>query len=111
MRNFNYAIGAIITITLSLGSAAVTYGSKFIIFDVFNLPAWILGPLGIYTLIYALTAGEFYYNFSWSLALLTIAIYSAFYRLLNFIVVLGIFLIAIAVISSLAILRSKKPRS
>ena len=107
-RNFNYGVGALITITISIGSAAIAYGGGFIIFDLFNLPAWILGPLGVYTLIFAFISREVFYHLAWGIVFLAITVVSAFYRLVNIIVVIGILLIALGVISSLAYLRSQK---
>lgn len=107
-RDLNYGIGALITVTISIGVAAIAYGGGFILFDLFNLPAWIFGPLGIYTLIFALFSRDIFYNLAWSLVFLAITAISALYRLVNVILVIGILLITLGVLASVTYLRSQR---
>lgn len=99
---------ALSVLVIFLGIAAVLYGMNVLPFDIFNLPAWVFCPLGVYSLIYALTLkrGSLYYAV-WGLVMLAIGVVSASYSLLNPIVVLGILLIIIAVICMFAYWRSK----
>ena len=98
----NYNVGALVTLIISLGSAAVAYGSGFLIFDLINLPAWLFGPIGGYTLIFAFRNKNSFYYLGWSVVLLVIASASALYRIVNVVVMAGILLISIAVVSILA---------
>lgn len=108
-QDLNYGVGALITITISIGIAAIAYGGGYIPFDLSNLPAWIFGPLGVYTLLTSLfRRPEVFYNLGWSLVFLAITVISAFYKLVNMFVVIGILLIAFGVVSSIAYLKKQK---
>jgi len=107
-RNSNYGIGALITIIISIGSAAILYGSRVILFDPFNLPAWVLGPLGLYTLIFALRNAEIFYYLGWSIIFLAIAFVSATYMAVNVFVVIGVLMIILATIALVAYVRRRK---
>ena len=100
-RVFSYNVGAVIILTLSLGIAAIVFGGGFLIFSPFTLIAWLSGPFGAYTLIYAAVSKEGNRYF-WGLIYLAIASASLFYDVVNPIVVLGVLLIALAVVGSLA---------
>ncbi|MEM3673698.1 MAG: hypothetical protein QW468_05720 [Candidatus Bathyarchaeia archaeon] len=105
---FDYNIGAIVILVISTGLAAVIYGANIIPLNIFNILAWLFGPLGVYTIIFSFTASkEITYHLVWGIIMLTIAIASAFYSVLSIFVVLGILLIAIAVIGIVAYWRSK----
>ena len=69
-RDFDYGTGALIIITVSIGIAAIIYGGGFILFNLYNLPAWILGPLGVYTLISSLFNRESFNKLGWGLVFL-----------------------------------------
>ena len=107
-RYFNYDIGALIIETISLGFAIIAYGGGLVPYDLFNLPAWILGPLGMYSLIYVLTNKKTFYHFAWTMILLTAAVVSALYRLVNVAVVIGIFLVAIGAVAAMVYFRNSK---
>lgn len=107
-RIWNYGPLALAVLVIFLGIASVLYGMNVLPFDIFNLPAWVFCPLGVYSLIYALAVkrGSLYYAV-WGLAMLAIGAVSASYNLLNPVVVIGILLIIIAVICIFAYWRSK----
>jgi hypothetical protein len=103
-RVFKYNVGAVIVLTLSVGIAAVVFGGGFLLFSPFTLIAWLSGPFGVYTLIYAVVSKEANRYF-WSLIYLAIAAASLFHSVVSPIVVLGMLLIAFAIIGSLAYLK------
>ena len=107
-RPSTYNIGASICLLISVGSAAIAYGGGFIPFVPLNLPAWIFGPLGVYTIIFAFTCAERYSYLSWGSILLSIAVASTVFNVINPFVVLGILLIALAVIGLSAYLKQTK---
>ncbi|MEM2111693.1 MAG: hypothetical protein QXX08_07430 [Candidatus Bathyarchaeia archaeon] len=45
-KPFSYGAGALIVLVLSIGLAAIAYGGNLLPLNIFNLPAWIFGPLG-----------------------------------------------------------------
>jgi hypothetical protein len=78
-------------------------------FDLFNLPAWIFGPLGVYTLAYSVVAGkDSTYYLVWGSIMFAIALVSALYTVISSFVILGILAIVIAIIGIVAYQRSKK---
>jgi uncharacterized protein (DUF2062 family) len=103
-RGFNYSVGAVITLALSIGVAAIVFGGGFLLFNPFTFIAWLSGPFGVYTLIYAAVSKEGNRYF-WSLIYLAIAAASLFHDVVNPIVVGGALLIALAVIGVLAYLK------
>lgn len=107
-RSSSYGVGALITVIISLGSAAIAYGGGFIAFDVYNLPAWVLGPLGAYSLVYGLVSREAFYYSAWGMVLLAVAIVSALYRQVNVAVVIGVLLVAMGVTAAIAYTRGSK---
>lgn len=106
--NWNYGSGALIVVVIFIGLAAVVYGLGILPFDFLNFPAWILCPLGVYTLIYALTSrkNHFYY-LVWGSTTFAAGVISVFYKVVNPVVILGILLIMIAVISIISHRRRK----
>ncbi|MGQ9530891.1 MAG: hypothetical protein ACUVQX_04890 [Candidatus Bathycorpusculaceae bacterium] len=108
-KPFDYNVGALIILVISIGLAAVVYGANIIPLDIFNIPAWILGPLGVYTIIFSfMTAKESTYHLVWGVIMFAIAATSAFYNVVSAFVVLGILLIVIAIIGIVAYKGSKK---
>jgi hypothetical protein len=103
-RVFNYNVGAVITLTLSLGITAIAFGGGFLLFNLFTLIAWLSGPFGAYTLIYAIVSKEAN-RFFWSLIYMAIAAASLLHDAVNPFVVFGVLLIAFAIIGSLAYLK------
>lgn len=105
----DYDVGALVVLVISIGLAAVVYSVGILSFDVFHLPAWILGPLSVYTIIFSFIAGkESTYYLVWGVIMFAIATASAFYGTLPIFVVLGILLIVIAVIAIVAYWRGKR---
>ncbi|MDH7476843.1 MAG: hypothetical protein QHH17_00470 [Candidatus Bathyarchaeota archaeon] len=105
----DYNVGALVIFVISVGLAVVIYSMNIIPLDIFNIPAWLLGPLGVYTIIFSFMAGkESTYYLVWGIIMFAIAAASAFYNVVNAFVVLGILLIVIAVIGIVAYWRSKK---
>jgi len=96
--NWDYGSGALIIIVVFIGLSAVIYGLSIIPFDFLTLPSWILCPLGVYTIVYALiTRKNPIYYFVWGSILFAFGMVSAFYKIVNPIVILGALLIVIAV--------------
>jgi len=106
---FDYGVGALVVLIASLGCAAVIYGLPLLAFNLLNLPAWIFGPLGVYTLTYAVIASkDSTYYLVWGSIMFAIAIISAFYTAVNSIVIIGVLAVVIAIMGILAYQRSKK---
>jgi len=102
-RSSSYGVGALAALALSIGFAAIVYGGGMIRFDPFNLPAWFFGPLGVYTITYSFVAGKDpIYYLVWGSVLLAVAAASAFYSIMNVLVVFGMLMVALAVIGLLA---------
>jgi hypothetical protein len=107
-KSFDYGVGALIVLVVSIGVAAVAY-SLLLPFNLFNLPAWIFGPLGIYTLAYSFIARkDSTYYLVWGSVMFAIALVSALYTVVSPFVILGILAIVIAIIGIVAYQRSKK---
>jgi hypothetical protein len=107
-KTLAYGVGALIVLVVSVGVAAIVY-SLLLTFNLFNLPAWIFGPLGIYTLAYSLIARkDSTYYLVWGSVMFAIALVSALYTAVSPFVILGILAIVIAIIGIFAYQRSKK---
>jgi len=107
-KTLAYGVGALIVLVVSIGAAAIVY-SLLLTFNLFNLPAWIFGPLGIYTLAYSLIARkDSIYYLVWGSVMFAIALVSALYTVVSPFVILGILAIVIAIIGIFAYQRSKK---
>ena len=108
-KMFSYSIGASTVVAISIGLAAIIYGLNMLSFNLYILPAWILGPLGVYTAIYSLAAGrESAYYLVWGIVMLAVAFLSAFYNVTYVLPVLGVLVIILAVIGVIAYMRGKK---
>ena len=82
-KSFSYGVGALIVLVISIGVAAIVY-SLLIPFNLFNILAWIFGPLGIYTIIYSAMAGKnSTYYLVWGTVMFTIAFISASYSIVS----------------------------
>ena len=107
-KSLDYGVGALIVLVVSVGVAAIVY-SLLLPFNLFNFPAWIFGPLGIYTLAYSFVAGkDSTYYLVWGSIMFAIALISALYTAVSPFVILGIMAIVIAIIGIVAYQRSKK---
>ncbi|MEM1561965.1 MAG: hypothetical protein QXJ19_03455 [Candidatus Bathyarchaeia archaeon] len=110
-RELDYGVGAFIVFAISLGLAAIVYGGGFLAFNLLNLVAWIIIPLGAYTVAYALRVRKDYlYYMSWGLIMLISGLSFALYKLMNVIVLIGLLLIILAVSGLLAYWRSGEER-
>ena len=108
-KSLSYGVGALIVLVVSAGVAAVVYGLALLAFELFSIFAWFFGPLGVYTLAYAAIAQkEATYYVVWGSIMFTIAVVSAFYAVVNPLVILGVLAIVIAVIGIVSYQRSKK---
>jgi hypothetical protein len=107
-KPLDYGAGALVVLVASIGVAAVVY-SLVLPFNLFNLPAWLFGPLGIYTLAYALIARkDSTYYLVWGSIMFAIALVFALYTVVSPVVILGVLAIVIAIIGIVAYQRSKK---
>ena len=107
-KPLDYGVGALVVLVVSVGVAAIVY-SLVIPFNLFSFPAWIFGPLGIYTLVYSFVAWkDSTYYLVWGSVMFAVAIISAFYNVISPFVILGILAIVVAIIGIVAYQRSKK---
>jgi len=107
-KSSGYGVGALIALIASVGAAAIVY-SLVLRFDLFSLPAWILGPLGVYTVAYSLIARkDSTYYLVWGSVMVAIALASGLYTVVSPFVILGILAIVIAITGIFAYRRSKK---
>ncbi|MBS7635970.1 hypothetical protein KEJ37_01265 [Candidatus Bathyarchaeota archaeon] len=106
--SFGYGAGALAVLVASLGFAAVIYSINIISFEYLNLPAWIFGPLGVYTLLYSFfSPKDPIYYLVWGVIMTCIGVVSATYAVVPPLLILGILLIIIAIIGIAAYKRSK----
>jgi len=108
-KRFSYGVGALAILAISIGAAAIVYSLGALVFDIYTFPAWILGPLGVYTVIYSIVAGsEATYYMVWGTVMVAVAIVLTFYYVVQPLLILGILVIVLAVIGIAAYLRGKK---
>ncbi len=108
-RLLSYGVGSLVVLAVSIGVAAIVYSIPFISFNLLNLPAWIFGPFGLYTIIYAFATGkDATYHLVWGTILFAVALGSALYTVINPIVVFGILIIVLAIIGLLAYWRGRR---
>lgn len=107
-KPFDYGVGALVVLVISVGVAAIVY-SSILPLNLLNIPAWIFGPLGLYTLAYSSIAGKNSTYFAvWGTVMVAVALIFGFYNVVNPVVILGILAILIAVIGIIAYQRSRK---
>lgn len=107
-RMFDYGPGALVILVASIGFAVMVYSLDLFPFDLFNFPAWVFCPLGVYTLVYAsLAKRDSIYHLIWGFIMLAVGVASASYKIISPFVILGMLLIVIAIISIVAYQRSK----
>ena len=108
-KMFSYGIGATAVVAISVGLAAIIYGLSLLAFDLYVLPAWILGPWGVYTAVYSLAAGaQSSYYLIWGIVMITVAFISAFYNVTYVLPILGVLVIVLAVIGIVTHMRGRK---
>jgi hypothetical protein len=101
-KQLTYNTGMVATLLISVGVAAIAYGGGVIPFVPLNILAWLLGPIGVYTILYAFRSGDVFFYLGWGSIMLTIAAASMLYTVVNTFVVLGILLIALALLGLFA---------
>ena len=99
LKKSDYNIGALVVLMLSIGVVLIAYSGGILVFNVVGLTSWILGPLSIYTVLYALwfKIDRLYYLF-WGLVMMALALSSSLSLLVHPLIVLGLFLMAITLI-------------
>mgnify|MGYP001077009037 FL=1 len=119
-RTFEYGVGALVILAISIGIAIIVYAGGIQPFNLSNIPSWLLGPLGIctfifgplgvYTIIYSIVAGkESTYYLVWGTIILAVAVISGFYNTaISPFIVIGVLIILLAVIGLIAYMRGKK---
>ncbi|MEM0006878.1 MAG: hypothetical protein QXR89_01240 [Candidatus Bathyarchaeia archaeon] len=106
--SLGYGAGALAVLVASLGLAAVVYSVNIIPFDYLNIPFWIFGPLGVYTLFYAFfSRKDPIYHLVWGIIMTCVGVVSATYAVVPPLLVLGILLIMMAVIGIAAYKKGK----
>lgn len=100
-------MGALVVLLISAGVAAIAY-SLVLPLNWLNIPAWLFGPLGVYTLAYAFIRKDSIYYSVWGTVMVAIAVISGFYNVVNPFVIIGILAIIIGIIGIVAYMRSKK---
>jgi hypothetical protein len=107
-KPFDYGVGALIVLITSIGVATIVY-SLILPIDFLNIPAWIFGPLGLYTLAYSVISGKnSTYYMIWGTVMLAVALVFVFYSLVNPAVILGVLAILIAIIAIITYQRSRE---
>lgn len=95
----SYGVGALAILALSIGLALIIYGCGILEFDILNVPSWIFGPFGVYTLIYGITSRrESLYYSLWGMLMLAIALVFALYTIINPAIIIGATLIAVVML-------------
>ncbi len=107
-RSLGYGVGSLAVLVVSVGIAAVVYSVPLIDFVPLNVPAWIFGPFGVYTIIYSFAARkDSTYYLVWGTIIFAVGLVSALYTVISPIIVFGILIIIIAVMGLIAYRRSK----
>lgn len=108
-KPFDYGVGALAVVVISVGIAAMVYGLGLIPLDMVNILAWIFGPLGIYTIIYSVVGGrDSTYYLVWGAVMIAIGIVTGFYNQVTPVPVFGMLIIVLAVIGVIGYWRSRK---
>ncbi|MCS7126325.1 MAG: hypothetical protein NZ929_05390 [Aigarchaeota archaeon] len=103
-----YGVGALAILAISIGMVMIIYGSGFIELDILNIPVWIFGPLGAYTLIYGIVSQrDPLYFILWGAVMLTISFASALHTIINPIIIIGISIIVIVILSFMVLWRAR----
>ena len=107
-KPFDYGAGALAVLVISIGVAAIVY-SLILPLNLLNIPAWIFGPLGVYTLAYSVIVGKNSTYFAvWGTVMVAVALIFGFYDAVSPAVILGALAILITIIGIIAYQRSKK---
>ncbi len=98
-RKFEYAVGALAVIVSSIGVAFTVYSVGVLAFDMVDIVFWVLGPLGVYTVLYALwfKRDRLFYLY-WGLVMVALALSSVTYPLVHPLTIVGILLVVLVLI-------------
>ncbi len=108
-KPFDYGVGALAVIVISMGIAAIVYSLPLIPLDIVNILAWIFGPLGVYTVVYSVAGGkDSTYYLVWGTIMIALGIVAGFYNQVQPVLVLGILIIVLAMIGVIGYWRSRK---
>jgi len=119
-RTFEYGVGALVILAISIGLAIIIYAGGIQPFNFSDIPSWLLGPLGfctfifgplgVYTVVYSIVAGkESTYYLVWGTIILAVAVISGFYNTaISPFIVIGVLVIILAVIGLIAYMRGRK---
>ena len=108
-KPFDYNIGALAVVVISVGVAAIVYGLNMVPLDLYNIVAWFFGPLGVYTLIYSFAGDkDSTYYVVMGTIMVAVAVVFGFYNTVPILIVLGIVAIVLAVIGIIAYWRNRK---
>jgi len=106
---FSYGVGTLAVILISIGVAAIVYSAGILAFNGYNLIAWFIGPWGVYTVIYSFAiSGDTTYYLVWGTVMVALGVISGFYNFVQPVVVLGVLLIALAVIGLATYMKGRK---
>jgi hypothetical protein len=99
LRRLEYAVGALAVIVSSIGVAFTVYSMDVLVFDIVDVVFWLLGPLGVYTVLYALwfKRDRLFYLY-WGLVMVALALSSATYPLIHPLTIIGILLVVLVLI-------------
>ncbi len=103
-----YGTYALAILALSIGIMVIVYGLGLLPFNPIHILGWLFGPLGAYTVIYAIaTKRDPLYYIIWGTILLAIAMMSTLYELVNPLVILGVTILILVVAALLSRKREK----
>lgn len=106
---FSYGVGALAIIAISIGVAAIVYSLGILAFNAYNLVAWFIGPWGVYTVVYSFAvSGDTTYYLAWGTVMVALGIISGFCNFIPAVLVLGVLLIALAVIGLASYMKGRK---
>ncbi|MCX8162479.1 MAG: hypothetical protein N3E44_05790 [Candidatus Bathyarchaeota archaeon] len=96
---FEYIAGALVILISSIGVASTVYSIGILSFDAVDLVFWLLAPLGVYTISYGLWFNrDRSFHLCWGLVMLALALSSILYPLVHPLTILGLLLLALAVL-------------
>jgi hypothetical protein len=108
-KSMGYGAGTAAVFVISIGVAAIAYSMNWVGLNLYNIPAWLFGPLGIFTVLYSLVAGKDWAHYlAWGTIMTSAAVISGLYDKVQPLLVIGIVLIVLAIIGIIAYWRRKK---
>ncbi|MCX6664921.1 MAG: hypothetical protein NT038_02505 [Euryarchaeota archaeon] len=104
----NYGAGALVVIFISLGIATIVYNNNILPFYPIHLITWIIGPLGVYTSIYAFFGGRDRFHYLvYGVIMIIGGLMAVTYTFIVPMTLIGVLLIVLAVIGLVAYWRQK----